>query len=54
MMWADNHWILSNDKDKLMWIVNDIIEQLLDLDMESPRRSRCGGRVHIKMKMRER
>ena len=35
MMWAENHWIFSDDTDKqLTWMVNDIIAELTDLDME--------------------
>ena len=34
MMRADNYWIFCDDKDELMWMVNDMIEELLDLDME--------------------
>ena len=30
MMWADNYWIFSDDQEKLTWMVNDIIEQLMD------------------------
>ena len=34
MMWADNFWLSSDDKEKLVCMMNDIIEELLDLDME--------------------
>ena len=34
MMWADNYWIFSDDKEKLTWMVKDIIDELMDLDME--------------------
>ena len=34
MMWADNDWIFSDDKDKLTLVVNDIIDELMNLDME--------------------
>ena len=34
MMWADNFWLFSDDKEKLTWMVNDIIDELMDLDME--------------------
>ena len=27
MMWAVNHWILSDDNEKLTWMVNDIIAE---------------------------
>ena len=40
MMWADNYWISSNDKDKLTWMVNDIFEEFMELDMEPKRESR--------------
>ena len=39
MMSADNFWIFSEDKDRLTWMVNDIIAELMDLDMESKLRS---------------
>ena len=34
LMWVDNYCILSDDMDKLTWMVNDFIEELMDLDME--------------------
>ena len=34
LMWADHCWLFSEDTEKLMWMVTDIIEELLDLDME--------------------
>ena len=34
MMWADNYWIFSDNREQLICMVNDIIEELLDLDME--------------------
>ena len=34
MMWADNFWIFSDNREKLICMVNDIIEELLDLDIE--------------------
>ena len=34
MMWADNNWLFSDHREKLICMVNDIIEELLDLDME--------------------
>ena len=34
MLWADDCWLFSDDKEKLMFMVNDIIEELVDLDME--------------------
>ena len=34
MMWADNYWIFSDDKEKLTCMINDIIEEFLDLDLE--------------------
>ena len=33
-MWADNYWPFSDDKEKLVCMVNDIIEEMLVLDME--------------------
>ena len=34
MMWADNYGLFSDNREKLICMVNDIIEELLDLDME--------------------
>ena len=34
MMWADNYWIFSDNRERLMCMVNDIIDELMDLDME--------------------
>ena len=34
MMWADNCWLFCGIKERLVCMVNDIIEELLDLDME--------------------
>ena len=34
MMWADSHWLSRDDKEKLTWMVHDIIEDLMDLDMD--------------------
>ena len=31
---SDNYWIFSDDREKLMWMVNDIIGEVMDLDME--------------------
>ena len=39
VMSADNYWLLSDDKEKLTWTVNDIIEDLLNLDMEPKQES---------------
>ena len=33
-MWADRNWIRSDERYKLTWMVNDITEELMDLDME--------------------
>ena len=35
MMWADSYWLFCDNKERLVSIVNDIIEELLDLDLES-------------------
>ena len=42
MTWADNVWLFSDDKEKLVCKVEDIIEELLDQDhwTWSPSRSR--------------
>ena len=34
MMWSDNNWLFCHDRASLVYMVNDIIEELLDLDME--------------------
>ena len=34
LMWMDSCCIFSDDMDKLTWMVNDLIEELMDLDME--------------------
>ena len=34
LMWADNYWLFCHDREILVHLVNDIIEELLDLDME--------------------
>ena len=34
MMWTDNYWLFCENKKRLLCMVNDIIEELLDLDME--------------------
>ena len=31
---SDNYWIFSDDREKLTWMVNDIIGEVMDLDME--------------------
>ena len=35
MRWADNYWQFSDDKEKVMCIVFCVVEELLELDMES-------------------
>ena len=32
MMWADNYWLFCDSKERLVCMVSDIIEELLDLD----------------------
>ena len=32
MMWADNYWLFCHNEERLIRMVNDIIEELLDLD----------------------
>ena len=34
MMWADNYRLFSDNKERLICMLNDIIEELLDLDIE--------------------
>ena len=33
-MSVDNYWMFIDNREKLICMVNDIIEELLDLDME--------------------
>ena len=40
MMGADNYWIFSDDREKLTYMVNDIIKQLMGT--WSPNLSHCG------------
>ena len=39
MMWADNYWLSSDNRERLICMVSDIIEELMDLDMEPKRES---------------
>ena len=34
MMWADNYWVISDNKERVFRVVDGIIEEVLDLDME--------------------
>ena len=34
MMWSDNYWLFCDKSVRLVSMVNDVIEELLDLDME--------------------
>ena len=34
MMWTESYWLFSDDKDRLVCMVNDTIQDLLDLDLE--------------------
>ena len=34
MLWVDNYRLFCDSREKLICMVNDIIEELLDLDME--------------------
>ena len=34
MMWADNYWLFCHNREKLVHMVNDVFEELLNLDME--------------------
>ena len=40
---ADNCWLFFDNKERLVCMVNDIIEELLGLDSPSP--NRCGGQA---------
>ena len=53
MMWADNCWLFCDNKERLVCMVNDIIEELLELDME-PSWNRCGGPAHTELRIRQR
>ena len=35
VMRVDNYCTISDDMDKLTWMVNDLIEELMDLNMEA-------------------
>ena len=35
VMWADNYWLFNDDREMLKYLVHDIIEELMILDMES-------------------
>ena len=52
MMWANNYWLFCDNKERLVCMVNDIIEELLDLDME-PSQNRCGGQALAKTRTRQ-
>ena len=39
MMWDDNQWIFSDEREKQTWMVGDVIEELMDLDMEPKQES---------------
>ena len=42
LMWVDS--ILSDDMDKLTWMVNELIEELMDLDLEDGVLLKVGSR----------
>ena len=46
MMWADNFWLFCDNKERLVCMVNDIIEDLLVLDMEHKPESLCWKSTH--------
>ena len=50
MMWADNHWIFSDNREKLICMVNDIIGVLLDLGLEAKPESLSSTDKHEDMK----
>ena len=33
MMWGDSYWLFCDNMERLVCMVNDLIEELLDLDM---------------------
>ena len=39
MMWADSYWLFIDDKETLVCMVSNIIEELLDLVVEPKRES---------------
>ena len=41
VMWADHYWLFCVNKGRLVCMVNDIIQELLDMD-------RCGGQAIAK------
>ena len=52
MMWDDNYWIFSDNREKFICMVDDIIEELLDLDMEPKRESLWWTSTHKHEDMR--
>ena len=44
MMWAGNCWLFCDNRERLVCVVDDIIEELRDLDME-PKQDLCGGQA---------
>ena len=52
MMWADNCWLFCDHDERLVCMVNDIINELLDLDME-PKTWNLGGQALTKTRMRQ-
>ena len=53
MTWADNYWLFSDDKEKLVCMVNDIVEELPDLDMEPKLESLEEDATSLKVEGRE-
>ena len=46
MMWADNYWLFCENKERLVCLVSDVIEELLDLDTEPKPESLCWTSTH--------
>ena len=51
MMWTDNCWLCTDNREKLICVANNIIEELMDLDME-PKPNHCGGQARTKVRKR--
>ena len=52
MMWADNYWLFSDIRERLICMVNDIIEELLDVNMEPKHKSLWWTSTHKHEEMR--
>ena len=51
MMWADSSWLFSVVKEKLVFMVNDTVEELLDFGTRGQAGVVMGGRALAKKRM---